>query len=136
MTEGLKREISEESGVIAEPVSLVGIYQCLSSREGYGPLKGITLPTSAAIDFICEYIGEADSGEGLPKRKWVSAEEARETVRYPVFVHRLSNMLSYDGNIVIASFERSPDDDNKIYNYSQTVLDFAAGAALTSGFFG
>lgn len=42
--EGLKREIFEESGIVAEPEKLVGIYQRLNTKEGYGPLEGMVLP--------------------------------------------------------------------------------------------
>lgn len=55
--DGLKREIFEESGVIAEPENMVGIYQRLSLKAGYGPLEGMVLSTTVNLTFICKYAG-------------------------------------------------------------------------------
>ena len=40
----LKREIREESGIDAKPRYLVGVYQRLKAKPGYGPLEGFELP--------------------------------------------------------------------------------------------
>ena len=37
----LKREVLEESGIVCEPEHLVGVYQNLLVKEGYGPLEGM-----------------------------------------------------------------------------------------------
>ena len=44
VTEALKREIYEESGVLSEPECLTGIYQNLVVKDGYGPLDGMKIP--------------------------------------------------------------------------------------------
>lgn len=53
---GLKREIFEESGIVAEPEKFVGIYQRLNTKDGYGPLEGMILPPVVNLTFICKYI--------------------------------------------------------------------------------
>ena len=42
---GLSREIEEETGYQAEAAQLVGVYQNLALKEGYGPLEGGQDPT-------------------------------------------------------------------------------------------
>ena len=60
--DGLKREICEESGIIAEPRCLAGICQRLTMKEGYGPLEGMMIPPNVSILFICDYVsGELTS---------------------------------------------------------------------------
>ena len=78
--DGLKREISEESGVIAEPEKMVGIYQRLSSKPGYGPLEGMVLPTTVIMTFICTYVGGAEtfSNESIAVG-WFAPNEAFTT---------------------------------------------------------
>ena len=43
ITEALKREIYEESGILCEPEHLAGVYQNLVVKEGYGPLEGMKI---------------------------------------------------------------------------------------------
>ena len=44
------REILEESGIIAKPECITGIYQNLVKKKGYGPLEGMALPTTLQVD--------------------------------------------------------------------------------------
>ena len=57
LLDGLKREIFEESGVAAEPEAVTGIYQNVASKKGYGPLEGMTLPTTVNMVFRCSKTG-------------------------------------------------------------------------------
>lgn len=55
--DGLKREIFEESGIVAKPENIVEIYQRLSPKAGYEPLEGMVLPPTVNLTFICKYEG-------------------------------------------------------------------------------
>ena len=57
ITEALKREVYEESGVICEPESLIGIYQNLAVKEGYGPLEGMKIPPIICWFHIGVFLG-------------------------------------------------------------------------------
>ena len=54
--DALKREIYEESGIIVEPEYISGIYQNVAFKQGYGPLEGMTLPTTVNLVFRCRFV--------------------------------------------------------------------------------
>ena len=120
ITDGLKREIWEESGIIAEPVALVGVYQNLALKKGYGSLEGMLLPPVVIFDFICAYAGgkETASEESL-ETGWFSPEEALELVKHPGFGERLANMLHYQGKIKMSAYEKT---DGPMRNYREIDL--------------
>ena len=62
--DGLKREIFEESGIIAEPECVTGIYQNLAFKQGFGPLEGMKLPATVNMVFRCRYAGGEETGSG------------------------------------------------------------------------
>ena len=41
--------------MIAKAEKIVGIYQRLSPKPGYGPLEGMVLPTTVNLTFLCKY---------------------------------------------------------------------------------
>ena len=106
----LKREILEESGIAAEPRCLAGIYQRLTPKPGFGPLEGMTIPTTVNLVFICDYAGgkERVSDESL-EVGWFSPEEARQMVTSPHIGKALAEMLAYDGKTFFGAFERKND---------------------------
>ena len=53
LLDGLRREIFEESGITADPEAVTGIYQNLACKKGFGPLEGMTLPTTVNLVFRC-----------------------------------------------------------------------------------
>lgn len=119
--QGLKREIREESGVISEPVALVGIYQNLALKKGYGKLKGTMLPPSLNIDFICRWTGgEAKASEEGAEVKWFAPEEAREAVRYPGYKERLKNMLDFSGKISLATYKKT---SARLFEWRESLLN-------------
>lgn len=119
--EGLKREILEESGIVAEPISFVGVYQNLSLKKGYAALEGTTLPPVANFDFICTYVSgiEQGSDESI-EAAWVTPEEAKKMVKYPGYVERLSNMLDFDGKAYFATFEKNGE---QMRNFRQIIMN-------------
>ena len=120
VTDGLKREIWEESGIAAQPVALVSVYQNLAQKKGYGPLEGMLIPPVVIFDFICAYTGgtETLSEESL-EIGWFSPEEALRLVQYPGYGERLSNMLRYQGTVKLSAFEKTAD---QMRNYREIDL--------------
>ena len=106
ITDALRREIYEESGIHCEPEHLTGIYQNLIVKDGYGPLEGMTIPPIINLAFICRYIdGEASVSEESEDVRWVTPEEAAGMVTHPLYAKRLADMLRTDGSVVFSSYE-------------------------------
>ena len=119
--EGVKREILEETGISAEPVRLIGIYQNISMKEGYGPLEGTFLPPVVIFSFLCAYVsGEAMLKEDCLEIGWFSPEEATEKVQNPTYRRRLLDMLGSSGNTHFCLFEKPGKEFASIL--SDTVL--------------
>ena len=105
--QALKREILEESGVIAEPTAFVGAYANLSRIEGYGPLAGTLMPPRLMLAFLCDYVGgELRPSDESTRVEWVTPEEALARVTWPSVELRLRDMLEYRGKPAFVSFER------------------------------
>ena len=105
--DGLQREIIEECGILVKPLRLIGIYQGLNEKNGYGPLEGMILPPTICYDFICEYIGEAHDDNIHDEMAWVTPDEARKLVTYGFYPERLKNMLELKDEIVLATFNKT-----------------------------
>ena len=105
ITEALKREIFEESGILCEPERLTGVYQNLTVKDGYGPLEGMKIPPIINFAFLCRYVGgEAAVSEESEDVRWVTPEEATRLVTHPLYVKRLADMLAFDGSVVFSSY--------------------------------
>lgn len=88
----LCREIKEETGVDVAIKSFAGI--CKNIQRDV-----------VNIDFICEYIdGEIKTSEESLEVKWVSREDARNMVTFPLTKKRLENMLDYSGEMYCFAF--------------------------------
>ena len=112
--DGLKREICEESGIIAEPRCLAGICQRLTMKEGYGPLEGIMIPPNVSILFICDYVsGELHTSDESLEAGWFTPEEAKEMVTLPHFKTALTTMLEYNGKVRFSALENAEDGGMK-----------------------
>jgi len=105
--DGLKREILEESGIIAEPECMTGIYQNLAGREGYGPLEGMELPPTVNLVFRCRYIGgkETITEESL-EAGWFTPEEALEMITWPYFRKAFQDACQYSGRPHFGTFRK------------------------------
>ena len=116
--QGLQREIREETGVTAEVMSLAGIYQNLTVKEGYGPLAGVTIPPRMMVDFVCHWAGgDASLREDSLEIGWFAPEEAREMVTWPGYDKRLSGMLTSAGNAYAELPERTVDGEISLIPY-------------------
>ncbi|MCR5004430.1 MAG: NUDIX hydrolase [Clostridiales bacterium] len=105
ITEALRREIFEESGIHSVPEHLTGVYQNLLVKDGYGPLEGMKLPPIINFAFICRYTGgEPTVSEESEEVRWVTPEEAVRMVTHPLYAQRLADMLQYDGSVVFSSY--------------------------------
>ena len=104
--DGLKREIFEESGIIAKPENIVGIYQRVSSKAGYGPLEGMVLPPTVNLTFICKYEGgkETVSDESI-EVDWFLPDEAKERITDPYIKKLFVDMLEFDGKQRFVTFK-------------------------------
>ena len=125
--DALRREIFEESGIVARPTAFVGIYQNLASKQGYGPLEGTTLPPIVNLSFLCDYVSgrETTSDESL-EVAWFPPEEARRLVRFPSYGERLGDMLDFDGSLHVSTF-RLPSQTATEIHFRQTVLNRPEG---------
>lgn len=118
--DGLRREIFEESGIVAEPEKLVGIYQRLNKKDGYGYLEGRVLPPTVNLTFICTYV---DGKERITDESidvgWFTPDEAREKVTVPDIKKRLEDILEYDGK---QHFHIFKNEDGEISFISDNLL--------------
>ena len=110
---GLSREIEEETGYQAEAAQLVGVYQNLALKEGYGPLEGIMIPPITTFAFVCKLTGgEAKCSDESEEIRWVTPEEATRVVTYPTLDKRLKDMLAAaedEQGIVFSTFKWTKD---------------------------
>lgn len=94
--QGLLREIFEETGVTAKIDSFVGISKNLDRNI-------------VNLDFRCTYIsGELTTSDESLQVRWVTPEEARKLVTYPVTVKRLEQMLTLQNEIACFGFHKTP----------------------------
>lgn len=94
--QGLLREIFEETGVTAEIVSFVGISKNLDRDI-------------VNLDFRCRYLsGELTTSEESLQVRWVSPEEAKKLVDFPLTIKRLDLMLSHNDEISCFAFHKVP----------------------------
>ena len=113
--DALKREIYEESGIMAEPQFLAGIYQRLTMKPGYGPLEGMMIPPTVNLVFICTYAdGEARTSDESLEVGWFEPDRAKDLVTAPHFRKALTAMLAFDGKVLFSAFERKGDGIMKL----------------------
>ena len=118
ITDALKREIYEESGILCEPEHITGVYQNLLVKDGYGPLEGMKIPPIVSFAFICKYIGgEAVVSDESEDVCWVTPEEAVRMVTHPLYEKRLADMLKYDGAVVFSSY--AYDNKAAVFNANE-----------------
>ena len=109
---GLKREILEESGIVAEPKKFVGCYQRLSQKPGYGPLEGMMIPTTLTHTFICDYVsGTEHITDESMETGWFTPEEALSKVTTPHIRKELEDMLAYSGKQSFTSFKQDQNGE-------------------------
>ncbi len=96
LEKALCREIKEETGVDVVIKSFAGI--CKNIQRDI-----------VNIDFICGYIGgEIRTSDESLEVKWVSREDARNMVTFPLTKKRLENMVEHSGEMYCFAFRREP----------------------------
>ena len=105
MLDGLKREIAEETGILAEPECITCIYQNLAKRMGYGPLDGIELPTTVNTVFRCRYVsGDASITAESLETGWFTPEEAIMLITHPYVRKAFEDTHAFDGRVHFSTF--------------------------------
>ena len=103
--------IVEESGIAAEPEAVTGIYQNLACKKGYGPLEGMTLPTTVNIVFRCRYVsGKEFVSDEFQDVGWFKPEEALQLIRYPYMKKAFEDANGYNGKPHFATFRKADRD--------------------------
>jgi 8-oxo-dGTP diphosphatase len=94
----LEREVFEETGVVVQVKSLVGIYS--NTRK----------PSIVNMDFICEYIsGEPKTSAESSQVEWVDRRKALSRVKREAIYKRLKNMLEFTGEITYRAYFVDPN---------------------------
>ena len=111
LLDGLRREIFEESGISVEPEAVTGIYQNLACKKGYGPLEGMTLPTTVNIVFRCRYVsGKEVVSDEFQDVGWFKPEEALLLIRHPYMKKAFEDANGYNGKPHFATFRKADRD--------------------------
>ena len=109
--EGLRREILEESGIVAEPEALTGVYQNLERKNGYGPLDGMELPPTVNLVFRCRYVrGRETTSEESLEVGWFTPEEALQMIKHPYMKKAFEDAHRYDGSSHFGTFRKKDRD--------------------------
>ena len=111
LLDGLRREIFEESGISVKPEAVTGIYQNLACKKGFGPLEGMTLPTTVNIVFRCRYVsGKEFVSDEFQDVGWFKPEEALQLIRHPYMKKAFEDANGYSGNPHFATFRKADRD--------------------------
>ena len=111
LLDGLRREIFEESGISVEPETVTGIYQNLACKKGYGPLEGMTLPTTVNIVFRCRYVsGKEFVSDEFQDAGWFKPDEALQLIRYPYMKKAFEDARLYSGKLHFGTFRKADRD--------------------------
>ena len=96
--QALEREVLEETGIVIQVKSLVGIYS--NTRK----------PSIVNMDFICEYIsGEPKTSAESLQVEWVDREKALSRVNREAVYKRLKNMLEFSGQVTYCAYFVDPN---------------------------
>lgn len=96
--QGLKREVFEETGIIIEVKSLIGIY------------SNIRKSPIVMLDFLCEYIsGEPRSSKESTQVEWVERDSVLQLVQRKAIYNRLKIMLEFSGEINYLAYLVDPN---------------------------
>lgn len=100
LTDALRREVWEETGVTVSVGSLVGVYSNVKSHI-------------VMFDFLCDYIGgDLTTSVESPEVAWVDRDEALARIIRPAIRDRMRDMLDFNGRIVYRSYTF---DANEVY---------------------
>lgn len=107
LIEALKREILEESGIIAEAGEVFCIASNTGKHPGYNGVKEV--PTKLMLDFCCTAIGgELRGSDENDESAWVPLEEALSWITAPAIRERFTAYLEYAGRPAYLSYVTYP----------------------------
>ena len=104
LTEGLLRELHEETGITARITQLVGVYSNLRP------------PSKVMMDFLAEWIsGELATSAETVEVEWVNRHQALERISHLVYRYRLQRMLAFTGQVVYQAYTNPPYEVREEY---------------------
>ena len=108
VTEGLKREIFEETGADISIGELFCVSSNINSYPGYNGVK--TIPTKIVLDFICSYEGgELRTSDENTETRFVPESEVLGMMTDGVYIERFKAYLNYSGRPKYLAYENKPD---------------------------
>ena len=94
-----------------EPEAVTGIYQNLARKKGFGPLEGMTLPTTVNLVFRCRYVsGKEVVSEEFLEVGWFTPDEAMRIIRYPYMKKAFEDAHRYSGKPHFVTFRKADRD--------------------------
>ena len=97
LLDGLKREIREEAGIIAEISLLTGVY------------SNVKAPTKVIFTFLGTYTsGDLTTSDESSEVIWVKRDQVLALVTHPAIFDRISDALNFNGRSSIASYTTDP----------------------------
>ena len=97
LPQALRREVLEETGIVVEPQSLVGVYSNTCS------------PSLLMLDFVCDYVsGEIRASDESIQVEWVERSAALSRVKRPAIRGRLQTMLEFSGQVMYRAYFVDP----------------------------
>ena len=92
LTDALRREVLEETGVTVSVGALVGVYSNLKSHI-------------VMLDFLCDLVGgDLTASAESPEVAWVERDEALARIIRPAIRDRMRDMLEFSGQVVYRSY--------------------------------
>lgn len=97
LPQALRREVLEETGIVVEPQSLVGVYSNTRS------------PSLLMLDFVCDYVsGEIRASDESIQVEWVERSAALSRVKRLAIRGRLQTMLEFSGQVMYRAYFVDP----------------------------
>ena len=92
LTDALRREVLEETGITVSVGMLVGVYSNLKSHI-------------VMFDFLCEMIGgELATSSESPEVAWVERDEALARIIRPAIRDRMRAMMGFSGAVIYRAY--------------------------------
>lgn len=108
----LQREIQEESGIIAEIKTLVGVYSNTKGYMGWDNESYVT--TKVMFGFLGESAGGSlETSEESLEVGWFKREEVLGMITNEFLRDRARDMLEFKGQVIYRSYTTNPYEVNK-----------------------